>query len=475
MFRSLQQKLVLAFMLISIVGALLALVFSRWLVMREFSQMVIDRSQNQFVEYVTEYYQAHGTWTGVALYLRESRQFFFQQKQVFSRGQDQDLPDFLFTLVDQEGVVVVPGGPYRRSDTVPKREIDRGVPVIVDGQVVGVVIATGNPPALEPREERYLTRANRVLYLSAIVAATAALILGVFLTRSLVDPLRELTVAIRKMAHGQLGQQVSVRSQDEIGELAASFNQMSTDLARLNQQRRQMTADIAHDLRTPLTVLSGYVEALQEGVLQPTPERLDTMNAEIQSLIRLVEDLRTLSLADAGELVLNIQSVNPQSLLERAAAAFSQRAEEKSITLQIAVPPQLPLIAVDPERMHQVLGNLIANALRHTPAEGLISLRCAVTPALTPESKKLAANQFLQIAVADTGQGIPAEALPHLFDRFYRVDAARQGNGESGLGLAIAKSIVEAHGGSISASSALGQGATFTISLPLADTASARQ
>jgi signal transduction histidine kinase len=259
------------------------------------------------------------------------------------------------------------------------------------------------------------------------------------------------------MSRGELEQQVPVRSADELGMLTQAFNQMSADLTRSNALRRQMTADIAHDLRTPLTVITGYIEALRDGVLKPTADRFEAMHAEAQQLKRLVDDLRTLSLADAGELPLARQAIAPRTLLERLAAAFNHRAEQGSITLAVAADAALPAVNVDIERMVQVLENLVSNALRHTPAGGQIILSARTAAGAT------------QLIVQDTGEGIPADVLPHIFDRFYRGDVSRSEQGsESGLGLAIAKSIVEAHGGTITAASTLGHGTTFTVTIPAA-------
>jgi signal transduction histidine kinase len=293
--------------------------------------------------------------------------------------------------------------------------------------------------------------------LAALAAMAIAVFLGVILARTLTRPVRDLTGAIQAMARGELRQEVPVRSSDELGTLTATFNQMSADLARANDLRRQQIADIAHDLRTPLTVITGYIEALRDGVLRPTPARFDAMNTEAQHLKRLVDDLRTLSLADAGELPMTPQPTAPAALLERLAAAYAPQAAARGIALAVDAAPDLPEVAVDPERMVQVLGNLVTNALRHTPAGGRIDLAAR------------AEGARVTLTVTDTGEGIPPDVLPHIFDRFYRGDPARsQPDGESGLGLAIAKSIVEAHGGTIAATSAPGQGTTFTITLPRA-------
>ncbi len=232
---------------------------------------------------------------------------------------------------------------------------------------------------------------------------------------------------------------------------------MSLDLEQATSARRQMTADIAHDLRSPLSVISGYAEALSDGKLPGTPEIYHILHQETQHLSHLVEDLRTLSLADAGELTLNRQTIHPATILEREAARHAVTAEQRGLSLRMVVEQNLPSLNVDPERMAQVLDNLIMNAFRYTPHGGEVILAAS------------ASGKKVRLQVRDAGSGIAPEDLPHIFDRFYRGDKARLQNGKSGLGLAIAKSIIEAHGGSIAVESSPGQGATFTISLDASD------
>ena len=259
------------------------------------------------------------------------------------------------------------------------------------------------------------------------------------------------------MAAGKLEQRVDVRSRDEIGELASAFNSMSAQLTQSNQARRQMTADIAHELRNPLMVMTGYIEALRDGVLRPSPERFDMMYEEAQQLQRLVADLRTLSLADAGELALMPQVVEPVVLLARAAESYTPSAQKAGIALFVAPGTAVPNVKVDVERMAQVLANLVTNAIRHTPAGGTVTLGAHRE------------QGGAVITVADTGEGIAPDALPRVFDRFYRADKARsQSSDESGLGLAIVKSIIAGHGGTVDVTSELGKGTTFTVHLPAA-------
>ena len=244
---------------------------------------------------------------------------------------------------------------------------------------------------------------------------------------------------------------------DEIGQLAESFNRMSAEVARVQEQRRQMTADIAHDLRTPLTVVSGYIESMRDGVLAPTPERLDLIYAEMERLQHLVGDLRMLSQADAGELSLNLQTLSPRSLLERVAAVFAHQAVQQKIRLSVDAAETLPQLRLDDARMMQVLDNLVSNAFRYTPAGGEIILSAD------------AAGGKVRLKVADTGTGIPPQELPHIFERFHRVDKSRHSEtGESGLGLAIVRALVEAQGGRVWAELAMGGGTVIWMEFPAA-------
>jgi two-component system, OmpR family, sensor histidine kinase BaeS len=480
--RSLSTKLMLAFLAISLTGAAFATVIARWITIQEFERLVMEQSQNNFMTEVTTYYQTYGSWIGVTDYFRAKRES--QQPLVGSgnpappaeprepgkpppvqsrepvRTQPQpppqnQLPSVPIILIDQNGYVIHPVPPYRLGDYIPPEKLAQGTPVRINGQVVGTILATGAPPPLDAREQEYLDRTNQAILVSALGAMALALGLSVVLARTLTQPLRELTGAIRKMAQGKLGVAVPVRSRDEIGELTTAFNQMSADLARSNQLRRQMTADIAHDLRTPLTVIGGYIESLREGVLEPNSTRFDVMHEQVQQLQHLVEDLRTLSLADAGELKLNRQHIAPLTLLEQTASAFKRQAEQKHIALELKTEPGLPDLVVDEIRIAQVLGNLASNALRYTPDRGRIAL-----------SAHRQAQQIV-LSVKDNGAGIAPDALPHVFERFYRADVSRQTESESGLGLAIAKSLVEAHGGTITATSeGVGKGSTFSVCLP---------
>jgi two-component system, OmpR family, sensor histidine kinase BaeS len=462
--RSITAKLILAFLVVSVTVVALASGITYWLTVSEFKQLVFNQSRDQFVADVGLYYQMNGSWKGIVDYvnLRNASPQHggpgpgpSQQQGAPNGGQNNQVAPITFLLADTGGKVLVPAGQYQIGQTVPTAKLVQGTAVEVSGKQVGKVLVIGNPPPLGGLELQYLNRTNMALLYAALGAALVALGLGTILARTLTYPLRELTSAIHAMAKGNLKQHVPVKSRDELGELAAAFNQMSSDLDRLNLSRRQMTADIAHDLRSPLTVIGGYVESMRDGVLKPTPERLDTIHAEVEHLQRLVEDLRTLSQADAGVLSLNRVLVSPLDLLERMAKSYEHQAAQMKIALEVQARADLPKILLDPDRMAQVFGNLISNSLRYTPEGGQIQL--------TAGQEK----DSLAFIVHDNGQGISAEALTHIFDRFYRADPARSQGNESGLGLAIARSIVEAHGGSISAESEVEKGTKMRLIFPL--------
>jgi signal transduction histidine kinase len=374
-----------------------------------------------------------------------------------------------FGLIDSAGVVILPFNSHRPGDRAEPDERASGTPVLVGGRDVGTVVTPDLSAFRNAAEERYLARTDAALGIAAAVMIGVALVLGVLLARLITRPVRELTTAAGKIADGDLDQRVPVRSRDELGILSAQFNQMSAGLAHATQLRRRMTADVAHDLRTPLTVIAGYLEALRDEVLKPTPERFAAMYGETRLLLHLVDDLHTLSLADAGELSLQRAPIAPRQLLERVAGAYGHVAEQGGVELCVYSEDSLPDLCADVEQMTRALSNLVSNALRYTSPGGTITLSAAAeTKDSEAASFVLRPSPFAVIVVRDTGAGIAAEHLPSIFERFYRADASRQeATGGSGLGLAIVKSIVEAHGGQIRVESALGQGTVFTLALPV--------
>lgn len=446
--RSLTLKLTLAFLGVGLLGITIVAVLVRQRTQFEFDRFVLERTRSVLAEELADYYAARGSWEGLDIAFR-------RLTRLPSRQGLRSLP---LIITDAEGHIVFAQRP--RHLPPPSLSPEEATPIRVDGETVGWLYldlpSRSGLSTPETPEWFFLQRLGRLILLSAIGAGLISVLIGVGLARWLTRPIRDLTAAMQRVARGELGVQVDVGSDDELGELAAAFNKMSRDLERADHLRRQMTADIAHELRTPVSVLLGYTEALHDGKLAGDPEVYDVLYRETQHLSRLIEDLRILSLADAGELPLTRQPVHPRDLVHHVLRAYAQQAAEKDITLTADVAEDVPFIHVDPDRMAQVLNNLVSNAVRYTPPGGNVTL------SVTRNSHAVV------FQVQDTGPGIPPEEVPFVFNRFYRGDKARSGeNGASGLGLAIAKSIVEAHGGTITVSSRQGAGTTFTVTLPV--------
>lgn len=444
--RSLSFKLTLAFLVVGIAGAALVALLVGMRTRVEFNSFVDSQSHVDMTTALADYYEENGSWDNLYEFIRRDSAFRFHDTRLI--------------ILDNNNIVLYGLGPELDGQPYPFDTRPPSLPIEVNGAAVGQLIMEPDdnykvPPTQFSPEDSFLRNVNIAAAISAGIAGVFALVLGLLLARTLTRPIRELTAVTQTIADGKLGQQVNVRSRDEIGELAHSFNQMSQDLADASRLRKQMTADIAHDLRTPLTVLRGYTEGLKKGSLGGSEKLFTVMHEEVLLLQHLVEDLRTLSLADAGELKLNKRPIDPKALLERTGLAYIMQAEEKGLALRVEAPSNLPAILVDGERMTQVLNNVVSNALRYT-SSGEIVLSGVV------------ASNDVQLEVRDTGAGIPTEELPFIFNRFYRADQSRHRtvDGASGLGLAIAKAIVEAHEGKITAVSQPGAGTTFIITLP---------
>jgi len=447
--RSLTLKLALAFLAVGLAGVVLVAVIVRRQTLLEFDRFIVDQYQAEVIARAGDYYIETGEWTGVESILRGRRG---------PGGGGPRRPVILTNTSGQVVATTVDNG-YQGNANYDggKTASAAPLPIEVDGTVVGYVQFLDMDETQDLRESAeaaFLERMSRAILISAAGAGLLALVLGAALASTISRPVRELTDGTKALAAGELGHQVPVRTTDEIGQLAQSFNRMSADLAHSTQLRKQMTADIAHDLRTPLSVILGYSEALQDDKLPGTPEVYGAMYRQAQHLNRLIDDLRTLSLADAGQLTLQRRAVRPSDLLEHAAIAYLPQAEERGIQFSVTA-DATPAILVDPDRLGQVIGNLVGNALRHTPDGGHIALAATL------------AGPRVVLSVTDNGPGIPHDDLPHIFERFYRGDKARVDDGSSGLGLAIARSLVEAHGGQIGVENVATGGARFTVALPL--------
>jgi signal transduction histidine kinase len=449
MKHSLTAKLIISFLAVSLVGIGLVAVLAGRIANVEFSGFVQQQQRQQLARELANYYETYGGWQGIETAVFPS--------EVTAGITEADVTRPL-ALAASNGRVVRSGAGHGFGGRVPPRMLAEGIPVLVGGEQVGILVSQQRHRQMPPTIDNLMQRVNRALLLGAGGAALLALLLGTVLAQMLVQPLRELTAATQAMAAGDLSQQVPVRSEDELGQLAAAFNEMNQKLGQAQQLRRQMTADIAHDLRTPLSLILGHAEALSDGVLPADPETLAIIHDEARRLNRLVEDLRLLSLSEAGELPLTLSVVDPRQMLLRAASVYRQQAEQQEINLTVHAAAGLPPIWVDEDRLAQIWHNLIGNSLRHTPVGGQIELGATTN------------GDEVIFRVTDTGPGIDPAGLPHIFERFYRADnARRRQDGGSGLGLAIARSIVLAHNGRIWAESELGTGTIIYVALPLAE------
>jgi len=462
--RSISVKITLVLVVVSLAGSLFTAFYIQNRTKNAFDSFIKNQDQQVLAEALTEYYQDNQTWdgvdevfTGVELYSSPNYGAGESGGNNPNRPFDHASPPFVLAL--DSGLIIAGGtshAGYQAGDILSEKELLKGTKLIYEGEIIGWLIAGPSPQLRNNPQQSFLNTVQQGLIISSLVTLLIALILGGILILSFTRPIRKLASATEAVAGGELGYQIDINSRDELGKLATSFNSMSADLDKADRTRKQMTADIAHDLRTPLSVLHGYTEAMSEGKLSGNPDMYRVMHQQAQHLNYLIDDLRTLSLLDSGELNFQIQNINPSFILQQTTDAFLPLAREKEIELTLSTEQDIPRVNLDPDRLTQVLGNLVNNSIHILSAGGKIKL----TGEMNEDS--------LIIQVIDDGPGIQAEDLPQIFDRFYRVDKSRQPDeGSSGLGLAITKNLVEAQGGTITAESEPGKETTFTITFPV--------
>ncbi len=454
-FRRLWVKLLLGFVLVAAVAVGVVAVLANRTTTQQFEIYVSQGKQlraERLAPVFATYYAQTGSWTGVAEWMAS-----LQQGQSGRRAQGQGLGGGLTTerllLADADGQVVADSQGELLGQRFSDTELAVGVPVEVEGRLVGTLLVAAEGTAHQSLEAEFVRQVNKSLIWAGLAAAVVALVLGLVLARQLTAPLRALTDAAHRLEAGEVPQ-VEIRSQDEIGELGQAFNHMSQSLARQEALRRNLMADIAHELRTPLTIIRGDLEAMLDSVFEATPEALASLQEETLLLSRLVEDLRALAQAEAGQLRLEREPADLADLLRGVVASFDLQAESQGQSLDLDLPPGLPAVDADPQRVRQIAANLVSNALRHAPDSGRVTVSARQRPA------------EVLVSVADDGPGIAPQDLPHVFDRFWRSGKPRVDG--SGLGLAIARELVRAHGGRIWVESQVGRGSIFHFTLPLA-------
>lgn len=447
MIHSLRFRLLVAFTMAILIAIGATLFFVGMATRNQIQRFGESVDQARIVRMQTElarFYLRYQNWGGIQPYVEQWGNLYEQR----------------IILTDSQGVVVADS----RGELLgkPNNTSTPGRPLAVAGRrtPVGTLYVEPRPSTASyfGALQILFQAIGRFFIWGGLVAIVIALVITAFLSQRILSPVRALTSAAKKLGQGDFSQRVGIADKSEVGELGQAFDAMAENLERTEQLRKNMVADIAHELRTPLSNIKGYLEAVTDGVMEPDADTIRKLNEEAALLARLVDDLQELSLAEAGTLKLVCQAEDITDLINQTVAAVQPRAMAKGLTIRSELPEKLLLVNIDADRISQVLRNLLVNAIAYTDAGGTITV-----------SARSLDSQTLEVSVSDTGQGIPATELPFIFERFYRVDKSRtRATGGSGLGLTIAKRLVEAHGGKIKAESEPGQGSRFSFTLPVA-------
>ena len=415
----------------------------------------VETNRAQMV--VSNYYSDRKDWSGLQP-LVERIWPVWNQRLIIYNEHGKIVADSHASFVGVSQRIVRRGGaPAEQTPASP-------VPVLVDNRQVGALSMDDDmdgdmesPDLAGPAAGSVLSAVNRSLVWTGIAAAVLGTLLIALLSGRVLSPVQSLGAAALRLGRGDLTQRAPASGSAEIKQLAASFNAMAANLEEAERYRRDLAADVAHELRTPVSNIQGYLEAIKDGLLEPSGETIDVIYSQVTHLSRLVEDLRLLAQVESGALRLDRLPSPVPDLLQRCLDAARPRAEASGVRLSLATVPATPLVEMDATRIAQVVDNLLDNAITHTPESGSVSIAAAPT-----------GDGRVEVSVSDTGNGIPEEDLLRLFDRFYRADPSRsRSTGGAGLGLTIAKQLVEAHGGTIEAASAPGSGSTFSFRLPV--------
>ncbi len=399
------------------------------------------------------YYQTHDSWSGVESILKTPGIHGAESPGEGSPGGN---PRTQFQLVDTEGDIIFNTLSGNNSTHLTQAQLERAVVLKVNDQLVGYLRVEGGMNISPEAQNLLVERINATALSAALIAGGISLVLALILATQLLRPIQDLTQAASHLAHGDLSYRAPVRGKDELSALAQTFNHMASSLEQAEESRRALTADIAHELRTPLAVQRAHLEALQDGIYDLTLENLTAIVEQNFFLEHMVDDLRTLALADAGQLKMICAPTDFSALVSRIAQRFLPGAGSRSIDLVLPPSGTCSLISLDPQRVEQIINNLLSNALRYTPEHEAITLSLHCT------------NEVAELSVRDRGPGIPPGALQHIFERFYKTDKSRlRSESGTGLGLSIARKIAQAHGGDLKAANHPEGGAVFTLTFPI--------
>lgn len=453
MIHSLWFRLLVAFALVIVVTIGTVYLFVSERIADEIERYETLKEQFHIIETQTllsSHYHTHGNWEGVQ-FVVGNRSAVSGTRIILTDGDRLVIADSRKELpVGGQYEPEPPGNPLGNPFWVFSEDWEEEFMVRL---YIGPELPVGEDAALP----RALGRAiNSFLLWGGLLAGSIALVLTLVLSRRMSSPIGALAVTARRLGRGDLSQRVQLKDRGEVRDLAQAFNAMANDLEHAEQLRRNLVADVAHELRTPLSNVQGYLEAIGDGVMKPDDDTIGSLTEEVSLLSRLVDELQELSLVEAGELKLVYQEEDIVELMRRAVGSWQPQVMAKGLSLSLAVPDELPPVSIDWQRISQVLHNLLENAVVHTGKGGTITVAAADR------------GDWVEIGVSDTGEGIPAEDLPNIFERFYRVDRSRaRATGGSGLGLTIARRLVEAHGGKIEARSKLGKGSQFSFTVPV--------
>jgi len=437
---SFRTKLLLSFAVVIVLATVVGYFLINIAVDRAFS----DFSDRTFryrdvvlVRFLTDFYGRAGSWEGLG--------------RLFELTPES--PQIILT--DADGVIVVAPDPQFIGRRLSARDLKQGLEVRLNDETIGTIV----PPSLvlweNPLEQRFLGTVSRSLWIAGILVSAVGILLAFGLLRQMMGPLKQLTEASQQVARGNLKRRVSVKSRDELGRLADSFNEMASSLEKAEKAKRQMIADVSHELRTPLTVLRTALEGLRDGLVEPTPENFAALHNKTLLTSRLVDDLHQLALSDAGQLSVQKSECYLSQLFAHIQATVGVQLEDSGIRFLVEIPSDLPKAETDSQRIEQVILNLLSNAVRHTPEGGTIRI-----------TARAIEGPLIQVSLCNTGPRLSDEDLAHVFDRFYRAEPSRsREEGGAGLGLAIAKALIEAHGGRIWAENAP-DGVCFHFTLP---------